>query len=361
MTKNYFEEMMAELDFHVADNIALGYQQGFPLSVEFNKNAETTEFFLRVVVDRDAKPARKRLKEQEQGSVKWFSEKDEEGEGGVLVGVLAPPSDFYAKGAVHGAAVAAAETLKELDYAPPSRCPLCDGEGCDRYAYLAEGCRATHKLCLQTRLDLPEKDTKTPLKARGFYLTGILGALLGASIAALPNWSQALSKGTINSVIYAFIPFLSALLYRLFRGKANRIAGGVIVMVSSLIVAFLLELVWYWLVTTNMAGYNMSIATTTALYFESHSLAQTVKEMMFSLLFLILGFFPAFILLRRYAASGTTGGRLERGALFVRQSAFSVKKGKVSAEIQREAESEAGEDSPAREDPAGAGAEVEVE
>ncbi len=327
MTIHYFTEMMAELGFHTADCIAVGRQKDWPCSIEFEKDAGNNRFVLRVAAGEKLRPVVKSLKGERIPHLRWLCEAGEGGE--TLVCVLTPPSDFYAKGNIHGALNAAVTALEGAQHTPPVQCPLCGSTGCDAFAYVEEATRPVHSGCLTTRLNLPEADVKTPLKIRGSYVTGILGALLGAAVGALPNWAQALSSGTISAILYAFIPFVSALLYRLFRGKARQLASGVIVLLSSLGVAFLLELVWFWLLATTQAGYNKSITATTAQYFAGHTIGLTLREMFYCLLFLLLGFLVAAVLLRRYAASGTTGGRLIRGAAFVRKTAFTQWEGKL--------------------------------
>lgn len=324
MTKNYFAEMMAELGFHTVDKLAVGLAGSWPCSVEMEGEA----FLLRLLCSAPPAEAAKTLRDKNIPHVRWSAYKKEKGQG-LLAGVLTPPSDFYAKGCLHGALAEASRALDGAGLQPPATCALCEGESCGQWAFVEGAVRAVHPGCLQSRLPLPEEDSLTPGKAGGHYLTGVLGALLGGAIAALPNWAQALSKGTVHPVLYVFIPLLAALVYRLCRGKARLGAAGGIVLGASLAVSFVLELIWFWLVSTTAAGYNISIAQTTAMYFEGHTIGLTLREMGFSLLFLMLGFFVSTVLLRRYVKTHTRGGELVRGGRFVRQTAFSVKEGVV--------------------------------
>lgn len=325
MTKIYFGEMMEEFGATALDGTAYGARAGYPYSAVLAKETGAPELTFRFVVEESAKAVWEGLKKDPGPHTRWFHEPDGLSGGGVLGAVLRPPSDFYAKAEVHGLLARATAALGAGGLAPPERCPLCENAGGDVYALLGEGYRKAHKSCLDTRLSLPEEDTVRPIKVRGFYITGILGALAGAIIGAAPNFALALSEGRINAPLYAFIPLLAALVYRLCRGKASRTYSNIVVLAVSLGAAFLLELVWFWLVNATPLNYNLSFWYTSALYFETHTFLQTLREMLISLVCLFIGFIPAGFVLRGYARSGTTGGETVRGGKYTRQSVTPVR------------------------------------
>lgn len=315
---------MSEFGAAARDGTACGARSGYPYTVELF-DARAPELTFRFVLAQDAKPARELLKKEPGAHTRWYSEPDSMSGGGILVAVLRPPSDFYAKAAVHGVLGRAAETLKAMDLTPPEECPLCGNPGCDVHALLGACFRPAHKACLDTRLSLPEEDVVKPVRLRGFYLTGILGAVLGALIGGLPNFALALNEGRINAPLYAFIPILSALVYRLLRGKASRTYSNIVVLAASLGSAFLLELVWYWLVQATPLGYMVSFWATSAQYFATHTFALTLREMLFSLISLAVGCIPAAFVLKGWAKGGRTGGETVRGAKYVRESAAPIR------------------------------------
>lgn len=318
MTNLYFEELMQEFGCTVAEGVAFGAVDGYPYNVEQEGGTPSTLVF-RFAVNGSTKPAVSELKSREIEHLKWFAEEDDAS--GLLVCVFSPPSDFYAKAGIHTALAAAVQALRANNLHAPDACPLCGTKNCDAYAFLEDGYRATHGACLRTRLDLPEKDAVPKATLRGNYFTGALGALLGAIIAVVPNWAQALTKGQVNVVLYAFIPLLSALVYRLFRGKSHRAYAGAAVLVASLVASFMMELFWYWLVLTDLWGRNVSFWQSIQTYFATHSLPSSVQEMAFSLLFLLVGYFASLIFIRRYTAGGEQQGRIQRGRTFVQASA----------------------------------------
>ncbi|MGD9560070.1 MAG: hypothetical protein AB7V55_05630, partial [Oscillospiraceae bacterium] len=322
LTPLYFEELMAGFGCHSIGRTAFGVAGALPYSAELVGKAEgKQQFVFRFVLDGAAKPALAFLKEREAPHLRWQSEADAAGDGSVLVATFTPPSDFYAKAGIHGLLAQAQDAAAAGGLHTPEACPLCGQARCDRYACLDGAYRKTHAACLSARLRLPENDYTLPQKVKGNVFTGILGALLGAFIGALPNWAIALSRGQIHWALYVFIPILSAMVYRLLRGKASRAIAGVSVLLASLVAAFALEQVWYWLVLSHNLGHNIGFSVSIASYFSTHNITTVVREMLFCLIALLVGYFVSIVLLRRYAAGGTQPPRVVRGAGFVRESA----------------------------------------
>lgn len=317
MTKSYFQEFAAEQGWQVQEDMAFGTAGGYPFSLRFDGEGGT-EFTLRFAVNGPVRPAVKALGEKPIAQINWYGGGKNDD---VLIGVSDMPSDFYAKATLHTMMDKGPKALREAGLKPGETCPLCGLPGPDRTAWMQDGARPVHAACLEARLELPEEDSVTPIKIRGHWLTGILGALLGGYIGALPNWATALSKGAVSAVLYAFIPIVGALMYRLLRGKAKLVPSGIILLLSSLFVAFSMEPVWYWVVITDRLGFGVTLVETTNLLMASQSLGNMLSGMVTSLIFTVAGFFPAVVLLRAYAQNGLTGGKPVRGARFVRQSA----------------------------------------
>lgn len=321
MTRNYFEELMAGFGAHSAEGTAFGSREGFLYSAAFTKGPPD-EILFRFAVGGPVKQVVRELQEKQNVHITWYAESDpgsHDGHGGVLVALAEPPSDFYAKATVHTLLGGAVAALAAAGLRPDETCTLCALGRCDTAALLEYSYRNTHKACVETRLELPEED-RMPAKAKtqGHVLTGILGALLGAFVAALPNWSQALNQYKLSPVLYALIPVVSALLYRVFRGKPNKVVSLVTVLGASFAAAFALELVWNWIVLTNQSGQNLAFAETMARYFASNTVVSALREMLFSLVFLVVGFFPGSVLLRRYFEENDKPPEIVRGAAYVR-------------------------------------------
>ncbi len=326
MTVNYFEELMNDFGGHAHKGAVFGLAAGFPYTAKLTSDGEEQAIVVTFAAEGDVKAAAALLNGRNLSNLAFSVEPDPLTGGQILLARAALPTDFYAKAEVHSVFAAVPTALEEAGVAPYGTCAVCrQAPMPDAYAFVNGACRPVHRACLQTRLDLPEDDTVTPVKVRGNYVTGIVGALLGAFIAAAPNLSTAISEGRITSALYAFIPILSALLYRLFRGKANRNYAGLVVLVSSALAVFGLELFWFWLVQSATAGHYVGLAASAREYFAVYTFGGALREMLWPILFTVVGFFPAAILLRRYAATGATGGDSIRGARYVRESAFSEK------------------------------------
>ncbi len=299
---------------YVVENVAFGEQDGYLYSAAYDRSMD--DVLVRFVVDGSPKSAAKSLRKKKRPYIRWFWEKDALSQGGVLVALVDTPSEFYLKSTIHTLLGDAVTALQKENLKPPVVCPLCGKPATDSLAFLNSGYRHTHAHCVKEQhAKAASQDSTEPIK-KGNYFTGAIGALIGAFIAVLPNWSQAISKNKISPILYALIPVFAALMYRVFRGRKNRIAVLVTVLATSFLAAFALELVWYWIIVTNDAGVNLSIAYTTSLYFKTHTFLSALREMVFCLLFLAIGLFPAAVIMRRYTASGTKRKSVVRGTEF---------------------------------------------
>lgn len=316
-------------------DLAFGATEGFPYSVQLIERGEPPQLLFQFVLNGNTRKLAAGLKKKQLPFTRWFAGPAKGGH--LLAAVLTPPSEFYLKASITDLLAAATTAGAAAGLAPPQSCPLCHLPGCDAYAFLDEGYRPTHTACLGTRLALPQQDTRTKKTVRGHVLTGILGALLGAFIGALPIWAMALSKSTLYWALYVFIPILSGLCYRLCRGKANLNVAGLSVLLSSLLLAFALEQVWYWLLLSARYGINIPFSISISQYLKTHTLLITLREMLMCLVALLVGFVATTVFLRRYAAEGQVPPRILRGAGFIRATAMPIKA------ATQQADKEAGE------------------
>lgn len=321
MTVTYFEEIMQEFGCHTLGRTAFGAFAGLPFDVELEGKSEgKQDYLIRFVLEGRVRPVRDALKKKGIPYIRWQVEADSD-TSAMLVGIYRPPSDFYVKSGLYEILRAVQAAVAEAGLKTPETCPLCGLSGCDSYAFLNDAYRQTHAACLQSRLQLPPGDSEPVKKVKGYVVTGILGALAGAIVGGLPNFAFVLNQGKIYWALYAFIPILSTLVYRLCRGKASRLISGLSVLLSSLLVTFALEQVFYWLAYSASKGYYVSFATSISSYFATTTFTQAVGDMMFCLIALLVGFFASTVILRRYARGGTKVDRIVRGATFVRDSA----------------------------------------
>ncbi len=339
MTSNYFEELMGEFGCSAHSGTAIGQTGKYPYSAILEKSGKNSHIIVSFLVDGSARKVASELSKKKGNHTKWSTTTTQQGQG-VLIAHLRPPSDFYAKSDMLGLFLAARTSLSTAGLNAPETCPLCGKKECDVYAFLDDVARATHTDCLLNKLELPEADTTLPTYVKGNVFFGILGAVLGAILGALPSWVQALNNLSINWIMYAFIPILSAMLYRLFRGRANLLLAGLSVLASSFLVAFALEQVWYWLYLTQ-SGESLMFEHTFWHYIDSHNILISIGEMWQGLLAIVAGFFPGAVILRRYCDAGTIKPHPIRGAYFVRASAVAI-----GAAMPKRAQAPAQKDAP---------------
>lgn len=299
--------------------VVLGSFKGWPFSARLLQDTDAPEVLVRFLSPPKTKELAHKLNREKQPHIRWYAEVSDKNEP-VLDAVARMPSDFYVKATIHTILNVAVKNFEEMGLAPPDVCSLCGLPHCDCMGYLYGAFRPLHQGCLDTRLQLPPEDRVLPERISGHVLTGVLGALLGALVAALPIWSLALTNGRIHWALYAFIPLLSGLCYRLFRGKAIHNVASLAVLLSSLAATMLLELVWYWLVLTTTYGTNIPFWQSVQHYFAYHTLFSSLREMLFCLLALFVGFMAVNVFLRRYAENGHQPRQVIRGADYTRST-----------------------------------------
>ncbi len=317
MTRLYFEEMMESMGCIVQGHLAFGVMENWPYSVELFDTGGIAEIQVRFLAQGATVKVAKDLKQKDAAHQRWHGENEETS---TLFCMYTPPSDFYVKAGLRDILKSGADALLRHKLSPSKECPLCEKDGCDSYAYLNEDYTPCHVYCVENRLDLPEADRYMQKRTQGKVLNGVLGAFMGAFIGALPIWVLALNQNTIYFALYVFIPILSGLLYRLLRGKASKNIGGISVLISSIIMAVGLELVWNWILLSYQTGQNLPFFETAEYYFASHNIILSIQEMLFNLVALMVGFLATLRFLRRYEDESNEVGGVVRGMAFVKNS-----------------------------------------
>ncbi len=181
---------------------------------------------------------------------------------------------------------------------PPANCPLCKDKmkPCDALA-LVNGYVPVHRECCQSRayskVAMAEVNT-----IRGSYLTGILGAILAGLIASIPVVLSMWLLDSIYAVLYALIPLGAYYGYKLCRGKMNRGALVIIVLVC-IIELFAIEQIIFYIAIVEAYAVYPSILDTVPLYFSLMTFGDIMGDMTISFLFLLLGLWMTFRVIKR--------------------------------------------------------------
>lgn len=166
-------------------------------------------------------------------------------------------------------------------------CPLCRQKGCDGYAIVGGGYVPVHQHCCQSRSgDTVARAALNNLN--GNYLTGWIGALLGAVVGLIPTLLLAWFANLISAWLCALVPLGAYYGYKLLRGKMDRMAT-VATVIASLLQVFVLEQALNYLYIVRYMGLWPSVSAAVRYYFEINEIGDMVVGMIQPLIFIVLG------------------------------------------------------------------------
>jgi hypothetical protein len=125
--------------------------------------------------------------------------------------------------------------LRETGIAPAATCAVCGGAAPESLGFFRGTYQPVHGGCLQG-LVTKARETAEDNRVNGSYLTGFLGALLGAVVGILPSLLLIALTDRIYAVLFALIPLASMWCYRKFGGKMDKASIGIVVVLSLLAV-----------------------------------------------------------------------------------------------------------------------------
>lgn len=183
--------------------------------------------------------------------------------------------------------------LREHGVRPADSCAICGGGTPDSLC-LSGGCyQPVHSGCIHN-LATQAQDAVEQNKVNGSYLTGFVGALLGMLVGTLPNIFTIVSMEYIYAVLFALVPMASAWGYRKFKGKMDKLAIVIVVLLSFVSIFIMQYLV---LAITLLDEYSLTVGDAlwfaSDLLFTADGLALIVSESGSLFLFMLLGLFFA--------------------------------------------------------------------
>ncbi|WP_343208077.1 hypothetical protein [Anaerolentibacter hominis] len=155
---------------------------------------------------------------------------------------------------------------------PVDTCPICKSAGCDSYAHMGNGYQPLHKRCI-TGIYEQEKNNAEKNSLGGNYFLGLIGGIIGGLIASIPCFLTIWFMERAYSLLYALIPLGVYYGYKLLKGKLNKAAVAITIVLSvilavgidfvTLAVAFAAEglpvgLIWYVLQDAEIRGQMLS-------------------------------------------------------------------------------------------------------
>lgn len=120
-------------------------------------------------------------------------------------------------------------------YGIPQNCPVCKQPGCDAYAYSRDGYVPVHAACVQQQAAQSYAAVQDN-EVNGSYGLGVLGAILGSVVGAIPTILIVIFFSRIVGILCALIPLGAFYGYKLLRGKMTKAVLPIIIAVSLLMV-----------------------------------------------------------------------------------------------------------------------------
>lgn len=155
------------------------------------------------------------------------------------------------------------QEAKAEGYGIPVTCAVCNQAGSDSFAFYNEQYISVHNACIQKNTqDKVEKIQDNELNAN--YLLGIIGGIIGGIFGSIPSVLSIVLANVISAWLCALIPLGVYFGYKLFKGKMNRAALFITIVISVLIIPVLHYLVFAFTVSKEYGfypGLNVYIST----------------------------------------------------------------------------------------------------
>lgn len=291
MTQAEFQSMMAARGCRVLGNGAFGVYKGYPYSAQITPAKRALVRLEFKVEGKADKAFVKRLK----GEVPKYCTPMAQNSKTSTFCINVQERDGELEQSIWACLAAAAAAMQEAGLRPSDTCPLCGAAGCDATGYTA-GYVNVHRACVENQTQLTAQRVEDN-RLNGNYFTGMLGALLGGLVGAIPAVLMRDFGSYLVAVLYALIPLGANYGYRLFKGKRNK-AAFFITIVFSVLDMFLMRLGMYFVYVVGHYHMVPSLTDVVEAYFQSYGAAQIGPD----LLFLALGLWIAWGGIRRTGA-----------------------------------------------------------
>lgn len=196
---------------------------------------------------------------------------------------------------------AVTSALQEADVSVPDKCPFCKQDHCDALALIGGAYQPAHRTCCQERSYSVSTDAEMNDR-QGSYFTGLIGAVLGGILATLPSLATTVWMERIYAALFFLIPLGVYYGYKLFRGKMDKTAG-VISVIVSLAMPFVLEMLVFYVSVAKEFHILPSIFATSAWYFDLYTPGEMVASMAMPYVFVIFGIAVTFKQITRTSAN----------------------------------------------------------
>lgn len=240
MTLQEFAGYAAAKGMLVDGQMAFGEVKGYPFTITAKGNPVHSMTVSFKLASRLPKKVYKSAKKALQGSAKLFYFNNDP----LLVGLTCAGRDEGLFSRIFAAMDIVAQEFLEAGVGIPAQCPLCKNGACDSLAYIGDGYVPVHKSCCESQSFGAMAEAEANQNA-GYYWSGIIGAILGGTIATIPTILLMYFAELISAWLYALIPLGAYFGYRLLKGKMSRIVLPLVILISVAELFFVQQVMWY--------------------------------------------------------------------------------------------------------------------
>lgn len=287
MNFNEFSEFARMRQLHQVQDDAFGIYDTFPYRLSYNRQTAGGTAAARgftVFLLLNDKPGKALMKELRHAVRPFRVLVSEPPENGVA---LSFPKARATEAALDAVLFATVGLLRNNGLSSVSQCPVCGGQNCDILLNWKGFYRPAHQSCVEPVLAAGVETAQHKIE-NGSYLTGILGALVGSFLGAIPSFLSIWFGNRVFALLFALIPLGAYFGYKLAHGKMNRLVT-VVTIVVSFIQLFALEQLIFYFALVDAYGIYPSIFASVAFYFQLYTFSDIVESMGMEFLFLLLG------------------------------------------------------------------------
>ncbi|MCI8632933.1 MAG: hypothetical protein HFE64_05570 [Lachnospiraceae bacterium] len=299
----------------VANQMAFGEVKGYPFTITAKGNPVQSMTVSFKLAYRLPKKVYKSAKRALQGSAKLFYFNNDP----LLVGLTCAGRDEGLWNRIFAAMDIVAQEFLEAGVAIPQQCPLCKNAGCDSLAYIGDGYVPVHKSCCESQSYGALAEAEANQNA-GHYWSGIIGAILGGTIATIPTILLMYFAELISAWLYALIPLGAYFGYRLLKGKMGRAVLPVVILVAIAELFFVQQVMWY-LALHDAYGVWPYISDSLRYFSTYVTTEDMIMDLIQPAIFTALGIFISYGQIRRNNHTEVRNAGLILNSLFVKNGA----------------------------------------
>lgn len=318
MTLQDFSTYAASRGMLVSDGMAFGEINGYPFTIHAKGSqvrSMTVSFKLAQRLPRKGfKSVKQALSAQGISGCKVFYFNNDY----QMLGLTCAGRDQDLWNKVFMAMEVTTRSLLESGMTPPQTCPICKQDMCDSLAYVGGGYVPVHKACCEN-LSYNALSSAEANQNSGNMGLGILGAVLGGTIATIPTILTIFFLELISAWLYALIPLGAYFGYRLFKGKMNKAVLPIVIIIAILELFFVQQVTWYLYGLEE--GVWTSIADSISAFGYLVDTQTMIQDLIQPAIFTALGIFISYGQIRQNNQTQVQDANLVLRSLFVKAGA----------------------------------------